>query len=227
MSDTAAAEPAPEDTATPARDRPRPRRWELIIALALAVTSVSGAVLTYLSVQQESAAADADEQAVTETILVQQRQAGASTQTFANGDLAARYRRLLADAEALEATDPERAAVTRQLAAAIANQTGILEFVSGPGASGRFDHQANLEAALHYSDVLAIPPDQPDRTAARADAYRDRSQALALGAVGMLGVVVLLTLARVGRRRWPRVGLFAAATAGYLGVVVVTAVRAI
>jgi hypothetical protein len=48
-----------------------------------------------------------------------------------------------------------------------------------------------------------------------------------MGAVGMLGVVVLLTLARVGRRRWPRLGLFTAAIAGYVAVVVVTAVRAI
>jgi hypothetical protein len=191
------------------------------------VTSVSGAILTYLSVQQESAASGADEQSVIETILVQQRRSGASTQTFASGDLAARYRRLLADAEALEATDPARAAVSRQLANSIANQTGILEFLSGTEAESRFDYQANLDAALHYSDVLAIPPDQPDRTAARADAHRARSQALALGAVGMLGVVVLLTLARVGRRRWPRLGLFAAATAGYLTVVLVTAVRAI
>jgi len=204
-----------------------PRRWELIIALALAVTTVSGALLTYLSVRQESAAAGADEQTVIETILVQQRRTGASTQTHANGDLAARYRSLLAEAEALEATDPARAAVTRQLANAIANQTGIAEFLSGTGASGRLDYRANLEAALHYSDVMAVPLDQPDRTAARADAYRDRSQALAMGAVGMLGVVVLLTLARVGRRRWPRIGLFAAATAGYVAVVVVTAVRAI
>jgi hypothetical protein len=203
------------------------RRWELVVALALAVTSVSGAVLTYLSVRQESAASGADEQAVIETILVQQRRTGASTQTYANGDLAARYRSLLADAEALEATDPERAAVTRQLATAIANQTGIVEFLSGTGASSRFDYGANLEAALRYSDMMAIPLDQPERTAARADTYRDRSQALALGAVGMLGVVVLLTLARVGRRRWPRLGLFAAATAVYVAVVVVTAVRAI
>jgi hypothetical protein len=205
----------------------RGRRWELIVALALAITSVSGAVLTYLSVQQESAAAGADERAVVETILVQQRLAGAATQTYASGDLAARYRRLLADAEALEATDPQRAAVSRHLASAIANQTGLAEFLSGTGAASRFDYDAYRDAALHYSDPLAIPSDQPDRTAARADAHRDRSQALALGAVGMLAVVVLLTLARVGRRRWPRVGLFAAAATCYVAVVIVTAVRAI
>jgi len=206
----------------------RPRRWELLVALVLAITSISGAVLTYLSIQQESAASEADERAVIETILIQQQYAGATAQNHGFGDLAARYRRLLAEAEALEATDPERAAVTRQLANAIAAQTGIAEFFSGdPGAKGTFDYEAHLDAALHYFDVVAIPPDQPDRTAARADAYRDRSQALALGAVGMLAVVVLLTLARVVRRRWPRLVLFAAAAGGYLAVVAVTAVRAI
>jgi hypothetical protein len=209
----------------------RPRRWELLVALVLAITSISGAVLTYLSIQQESAASEADERAVIETILIRQQYAGATAQNHGFGDLAARYRRLLAEAEALEATDPERAAVTRQLANAIAAQTGIAEFFSGDagaaGAKGTFDYEAHLDAALHYFDVVAIPPDQPDRTAARADAYRDRSQALALGAVGMLAVVVLLTLARVVRRRWPRLVLFAAAAGGYLAVVVVTAVRAI
>jgi hypothetical protein len=204
---------------TPPPARPRAGRWELVVALALAVTTVTGALVTYLAVQRESAAADADRQAVIETILVEQRRSGAGTQTYAYGSLAARYRRLLAEADAVADTDPARAARNRQVAAGLAAQTGIYEFLTGAGAASRFDHAARLEAALHYGDGLTVPDDQPARTAATADAHRTASGRLALAAVGTLAVVVLLTLARVVRRRVVRLSLLGAAALGWLTAV--------
>jgi hypothetical protein len=217
----AGGEPGPGPGPAPVRPRWRRLSWELGIALALAVTTITGALLTYLSIQRESAASDADQQAVIETILVEQRSAGAGASTYALGGLAARYRRMLAEAEALQASDPQRAERTRQVAAGLAAQSGLYEFLTGPGAAGRFDYDARLEAALHYSDVVAIPADQPARTAANADALRNRSRTLAMGAVGMLGVVVLLTVARVVRRDIWRIGLVTAAGGTYLAALIV------
>ncbi|MBV1856014.1 hypothetical protein [Catellatospora tritici] len=216
----------------PQRRAPRPpartsRRHELVVAIAIGVATITGATVTYFSLQRDSAAADLDQQAVIETVLVHQKLTSARAQTHAFSGMATRYRHMLADADVSELTDPREAEVARQLARSFRIRTGIDQFLHGTDATTRFDTDAQYQAALHQFDLFAIADAQPDATAARADAQRDISRRLNISVVGLLGVVVLLTFARVARRRPVRVALLMVSALGYLGAVTAAVVAAV
>jgi hypothetical protein len=197
----------------------KPSRWELTIAAAIALVAVTGAVLTYLSIQQESAAVEADRQSVVETMLVQNQRVSAETQARAYGELAARYRQLMAEAGALAATDPDQASLLRQDAAGFL-LPGVTQYLTGAGATAQYNFPAALQGALTVSETTSIPPSQPGRTAQLADRHRQMSGHIALCAVGLLGVVVLLTLARLQTPERRKRAVFGAAVIGYAVAVI-------
>jgi hypothetical protein len=209
--------------AAPARTR-ESKRWELIIAVSIALVTVTGAALTYLSIQQEAAAVEADRQSVVETLQVQNQVVSAATEARAYGILAARYRQLMAEASVLAGTDPEQAAMLRADAVGFA-LNGVTQYTTGTGAAAQYNFAAALQGALTVAQSSTIPADQPARTAALAEQHRQVAASVALSVVGLLGVVVLLTLARVVTAERLKRGLLGAAAAGYLAAVIAAVVQ--
>jgi hypothetical protein len=195
-------------------------RWELIIAVAIGITTMTGAILTYLAIREESAAADHDRRAVIETVQVNRRLTAAETQAHAFSGLAASYRRMVAEADAIADEDPERAQALYALAQSFATQARIAEFMPAAGADAQFNYEGAFQAALHADDAVGISDDQPDRTVAMANDHHTRSQRLTLSVVGLLVVVVLLTLARLVRATARRTALLALSATGYAATLV-------
>jgi len=182
---------------------------------------MTGAILTYVAIREESAAADHDRRAVIETVQVNRRLTAAEAQAHTFSGLAASYRRMMAEADAIDAVDPERAKALRALAASFATQARIYEFMPGTDADARFNYDGAFQAALHAEDAIGISDDQPDRTVALADEHHARSQRLTLSVVGLLVVVVVLTLARLVGTTGRRITLLALSVAGYAATIAV------
>ena len=134
------------------------KRWELIIAVSIALVTVTGAALTYLSIQQESAAVEADRQSVVETLQVQNQMVSANTETRAYGILAARYRQLMAEASVLAVTDPDQATMLRADAAGF-TLNGVTEYTTGTGAASQYNFAAALQGALTVDQSVGVPAD--------------------------------------------------------------------
>jgi len=240
VAETAAARADPEPPASgepePAPGEPEPgsgkrepaagesKRWELIIAIAIALVTVTGAVLTYLSIQQESAAVEADRQSVVETLVVQNQLVSAATEARAYGILAARYRQFMAEANVLAATDPQQANMLRADAAGF-RLTGVTNYLTGTGATAQYNFAHALQGALTVDQSLSIPPDEPSRTAAMAERHRQAAGGLALCVVGLLCVVVMLTLARLLKQDRLKRALLGAGAVGYLAAVITAIVQ--
>lgn len=203
----------------PAGKSGKAKRWELVIAASIALVAVTGAVLTYLAIQQESAATEADRQSVVETMLVQNQRVSAEAQARAFGELAVRYRQLMAEAGVLSGTEPDQASLIRQDAAGFL-VPGVTQYLTGIGATARYSFPDALQGALTVDETTGIPPSQPARTALLAEHHRKMSGRIALSAVGLLGVVVLLTLARLQTAEWRKRAVFGAAVIGYAVAVI-------
>ena len=175
--------------------------------------------------RQESTASDHDRQAVTEAIQVNQNNSWATTQAHMFSGLASDYRVLVAESDAVRATDEERANLLKSVADSYGLQARIFEFMTGYKATSTFDIHRQSQALLHQTDVLAIGPDQPQRTAALADREHDQAQRLSLSVVGMLVVVVALTGARLARRRPGRLVLVGGGVCGFLGALALAAAQ--
>ncbi|MCY1138886.1 hypothetical protein OWR29_12830 [Actinoplanes sp. Pm04-4] len=201
---------------------PVERRWERTIAIAIALITVSSALVTYLALSQESKAAAADQRAVAETVMQQQQETDATARTQASGGLAARYRRMAAEAEAQAAVDPERARMTWAVANSFLLQSNIGGFVGEGTASDRFDYDNYRLMALHSFDGFGLAAGKAEQTAALADRHRAHGQRLTLCAVAMLAIVLVLTVARQARRRL-RILLFSGAAAGFGGALLAAA----
>ena len=200
----------------------RVRRWraEVLLPVAIAMVTITGALFTYLAIKQESTAVDQDRLAVVQSVQVQSRLTGAQAQTRAFGGLAAQYRAMLAEADALAPTDPERARLMQALAQSFGTRALIYQFMSGTGSNARFDYDLAMQSALHNNDSVALPENQPDLTAATADRYHARGRMLSLSVVVTLAVVVVLMLARLSRRRLGRVAFSVVAGAGYAAALI-------
>ena len=213
-------------------DAPRwrtPRQWraEVLLPIAIALVTIASAMLTYLSINEESSAVDNDRLAVEQSVLVQSRQTGAQAQTHGFGSLATQYRAMLAEADAIEQTDPERAQLQRTLAQSFATKALIYGYLSGSAPQIRFDHDAFLAATLHGNDAIAIPENQPELTAAVADRQHARARGLAASVVVMLAVVVLLMLARLARPGRRRASLSVASAIGSAGALLLAIVNTV
>lgn len=198
------------------------KRWELVIAIAVAVAAMTGALLTYLSIQREAAAADNDSQSVAQTILVQTQQVTAEANTDATAGSVARARQLLAEANALSATDPAEASLVRQDVASLVPALGpAAGYLIGSGPTAQFNYAAALQGSLAVETSLSIPQDEPDRTAQLAEHQRVTAEHIAMSVVGLLCVVVLLTVARLTKRKRLKLGVFAVASLGYAAALTV------
>jgi hypothetical protein len=214
------AVPDSDDASEPAESqrgsKRESKRWELVIAIAVAVAAMTGAVLTYLSIQREAAAADNDGQSVAQAILIQTQQVTAEANTDATAGSVARARQLLAEANAVFATDPAQASLIRQDAASLAPALGPAEgYLIGSGVTAQFNYAAALQGSLAVETSVSMPPDEPDRTAQLAERQRVTAEHIAMSVVGLLCVVLLLTIARLAKKKWLKLGVLAAASFGY------------
>lgn len=213
------------DPASDAEERrePSPERrpsafetWERRIALTIGIVTLAGVVLSFQAVRRNSQAADADRRAVHEAVLVYKERLAADTQARAEAIAAGQFRRMLAEADAL---DDVAASATRGTpvldATTLADRAGVLRAVAdrfaftafdigsldGAGADAQFDVERRLQALEMARDFDSLPPDQPAKTARIADDLRTASQRYVLGVVALLAAVCILTVARVGPAR--------------------------
>jgi len=204
--------------------------WERTVAVAIAIVTLSAALLTYLAVRQDDAAAEARGQATLETLQLEREQLVAATRVDGESSATGRYRRSLAEAEALEsqataaqsAGNPTRAAqlraealVLRSVADAFRQTTFDMSRLNGTTSAATYDAANRIETIKGYEAFGALQPEQPAHTAAAADARHDQSIRTMLAVVTLLVLVLLLTVGRMVRPRW-RTAVLAAAAAGFL-----------
>ena len=225
------APPAPE---TAPLTEPRPRRlrlfedWERTVAVSIGIVALTAALFTYLAVRQDDASSEARGQATLETLQLQRQQLNAAIRVQAESGAADRYRRTLAEAEALEAQaakEGPRAAELRARALElryVADGYKEANFdagrLSGTTSTATYDTSRRLETIQGYEAFEAIPADQPQHTAQVADDRHDQSVRTLLLVVLLLLLVVLLTLGRVLPRR-TRPVVLAIAALGWAGAV--------
>ncbi len=203
--------------------------WERTVAVAIGIVTLTAALLTYFAVRQDDAAAEARGQATLETLQLERQQMVAAIRVDAETAAANRYRRTLAEAEAMEAqataaqTAGEsaqaaqlraEALVLRGLAGALPVTNFDLNRMSGAGSSATYDSERRLETIKGYEAYEAIEKDQPADTARVADARHAQSIRTMVAVVVLLVLVLLLTVGRVVRPRW-RTAVLVSAVAGY------------
>jgi hypothetical protein len=140
----------------------------------------------------------------------------ARIQVDANDTLAARYRQLMAEASVLSSTDEDQSMLARLNAVGFIATSGVSDYLTGTGATAHYDDSAALQGALAVDTTAAIlPPDEPALTAKTAVRDYRTSRRIRISIVSLLGVVVLLTTARLSKAKKWRHGLFATAALGY------------
>jgi hypothetical protein len=202
------------------------KRWEVIIAASIAAAAMTGAVLTYLAIQKESAAVESDRESVVQTVMVQNQNVAAKIQVDADDALAARYRQLMAEAGVLSGLDADQAILARLNAVGFIVSSGVSDYLTGTGATARYDDSAALQGTLAADSTSAnLPPDEPALTAKIAAHDYLTSRRIRISIVSLLGIVVLLTIARLSKTKKWRRGLFAAAALGYVVATVAAIVQ--
>ncbi|MGY4769701.1 hypothetical protein ACXC9Q_22510 [Kribbella sp. CWNU-51] len=201
--------------------------------------TLTAALLTYVAVGQDDAAAEARGQATLQTLQLQRQQAVAAVRVQAESAAASRYRRTLAEAEALEsqattaqsAENATRAAqlradalVLRSMADAFRETTFDVTRLSGPTSSATYDTERRLDTVKGYESFEELQPDQPAATTRVAEGRHAQSIRTMVAVVMLLVLVLLLTVGRVVRPRW-RKAVLAAATTGFVIVTVGAAVN--
>ncbi|WP_329429733.1 hypothetical protein OG339_15150 [Streptosporangium sp. NBC_01495] len=191
------------------------RPYERIVAIAIGLSTITGASASYAAVRLNSQAVDADRQAVVETIQVRTAGVVGHMSSRSKGGQAVQYRTLHAQADAIEAVDPDEARILRDLAdGLLIDQYIDRRYLPGAGAAAKWDYEMSEAAVVRGHEIFTVPGDQPVRTARRADALHDRVGHLTLTVVGTLGIVLLLTVARLVAPRW-RDRLLRVALGGY------------
>lgn len=177
-----------------------------MIAILVGLVTITGAFASYAAVRLKSQAVEADRQAVVETVQTRSAHVSASIMSRHGAEQVTHYRALHAQADAIEATDPKEALILRQVAdGLLADQFIDRRYVTGEGAVARWEHDRNLAATVSYDEAFIVPADQPDRTAATADALHARVGHLTLTAAAVPALVLLLIVARLTAprvRRW-------------------------
>ncbi|WP_440106921.1 hypothetical protein [Streptosporangium sp. H16] len=174
------------------------RPYERIIAIAIGLSTITGAAASYAAVRLNSQAIDTDRQAVVETIQVRTAGVVAHMSSRSRGGQVVHYRALHAQADAIEAVDPDEARALREVADGfLVDQYIDRRHLPGVGASARWDYEMSEAAVIRNYEIFTVPGDQPARTARRADALHDRVGHLTLTVGGTLAIVLLLTVARL------------------------------
>ncbi|MER5642949.1 hypothetical protein [Streptosporangium sp. NPDC002524] len=174
------------------------RPYERIVAIAIGLSTITGAVASYAAVRLNSQAIDTDRQAVVETIQVRTAGVVGHMISRSRGGQVVHYRALHAQADAIEAVDPDEARALRDLAdGLLVDQYIDRRHLPGVGASAEWDYEMSEAAVIRNYETFTVPGDQPARTARRADALHDRVGHLTLTVGGTLAIVLLLTVARL------------------------------
>jgi heme A synthase len=215
--------------------------WERTVAFSIGVVTLTAALFTFLAVRQDDASSEARGQAILETLQVQRQQLVGAIRVQAEAAAADRYRRSLAEAEALESqAAAEKSAGHAGRAAELRADASALRYVadsyketmfdagrlSGTTSAATYDTSRRLETIQAYQAFEAIQPDQPEHTAQVADGRHEQSIRTLAAVVLLLVLVVLLTLGRILPARW-RGAVLAAAVAGAVAAGVGTLVNAV
>jgi hypothetical protein len=215
--------------------------WERTVAFSIGVVTLTAALFTFVAVRQDDASSGARGQATLETLQVQRQQLVGSIRVQGEAAAADRYRRSLAEAEALEseaaaekaAGDDGRAAALRADALALRwvadgykETTFDARRLGGTTSTATYDTSRRLETIQAYQAFEALQPDQPEHTAQVADSRYEQSVRTLLSVLLLLVLVVLLTLGRVLPPRW-RAAVLAAAVTAWVAAGVGTLVNAV
>jgi hypothetical protein len=203
--------------------------WERTTAVAIGVVTLGAALLTYWAVLQDDASSQAREQATLETLQLERQDLISAVRVQGETAAADRYRRWLAEAEALE-REAASATARGDLALAGERQAAALEDrylangyqqgtfdgsrMTGTTATSTYDVAHRLETVQGYGAYENVQPGQPAYTAHVADRRHDQSVRTLVCVVLLLLLVVVLTLGRVVRQRWRPVVLAVAGVAG-------------
>ncbi|MET9839526.1 hypothetical protein ABZZ01_17255 [Streptomyces virginiae] len=178
--------------------------------MAIGIATMCGAVLTFLSLQEESSAVDDDRYAQLETVTVKSRLVEADIQVRHERALVGRYRQSNAEAGRLEAEAQgapdaapllDSATLMRRVARASSEVGAAFDWskLRGVGEQATYDYEGRFQDVLQSLEYGSnVPGDQPALTAAAADRHRARSERYALGVVATISVLTLLTVARIG-----------------------------
>jgi pSer/pThr/pTyr-binding forkhead associated (FHA) protein len=193
--------------------------WKLAATVAISVLTVVGAGLAFWGAWWGARAVDDDQRAVLETVRVQQQQVGNDTRVRAEASLAAAYRASLAEAKVLEQEAAQaRRAGRREAAAELEDRARqeetlarrLLKFfpadaLKGEGPRARFQVEDRRQVlAGDTPQAQEVAQLDPDRTAAQAGRARRRGVRLQAWSVALVGVLALLTFARLSEpvRPW-------------------------
>ena len=219
-------------SATPRRSPRRERglahhllKQHLPLVVALTLVTLTGTATTYQALRIQGEANGADAQSVADTLRVANREINAEIAARAYEGMAGHYVTMLSAAGAIAKTDPIQAELERRIARDFAMRGGILGYLSAESPTAIFNYEAEYEAVLRGGDATGVPTEQPARTAARADRDHDRVRVLGLTVVGLLGVIVLITLARISRTHLHRILFGGLAGTSYAALVVVAALQ--
>jgi hypothetical protein len=196
-------------------------RQQLPLVIALTIVTLTGTAVTYQALRIQARANGADAQSVAETLNLATRQVNAEIAARAYERLAGQYVIMLSKAEAIAKTDPVEAALQRQSAQDFAILGGFAGYLKARSGKAAFDYDFAYRTELRRGDVAGVPTERPGITAARADRDHDRVRVLALAVVGLLGVIVLITLARINSEHRRRLLFGGGAAAAYAGLVLV------
>jgi hypothetical protein len=233
VGDSTPPQEPPGPDGSPPRDEPRQRRlgladdvWKTLAAVMIGVATLTGAWLTYTSVQIGDAAGGADARSTAEVVAIEQERTDAAVRVSAETAAVAQYRVMLAEADVIDGLPVEgleidaredEARIRRVLAENFRVVSFDPTFLKGEGAEATYDIEGRIGALLRRDQVVA----QMDPEATAAAAQRDHSRSVTLvGWVGaLLGIVGLLSLAELVESR-TRPPLVLIGLAGYVVVVV-------
>jgi hypothetical protein len=207
-------------------------RVSTLIAIAIGVVTLTGAYLTWRSVNLSGNASGADRQAVIDTITQQKAAAFAQSELRFELGYFARYHSDVVAAEQLDkAADAasnkgqddaadvlsQQAESYRVLASSVL-ASGVVPnaYVSGDkGDNLTFDDDRRLRDLQRSNPYVQGAPSDPNATVKGADKFHDRSLRLVAFVVGLAAVIVLFTFAQLSRPSRRRL-LVGVASAGYV-----------
>ena len=214
-------------------DRPA-LELRVVIPVLIGLVSLVIAVLTWRAAQLDENATDNDRESISETVLVAQDRASTETQLRDDQQAFVQYKISVEDAALLtdEATQLRAAGLTaqaqvledeanaqRETAENLASRTFDVRFVStAAGGALTFDvdgRRQELQALNRDSQKL-----NPDLAAAKAVELRRSSQWKVAWVVGLVGVILVLTLAQISRRNSLRYALASLSVVLFVGFAV-------
>ena len=217
----------------PAHDDRPALELRVVIPVLIGLVSLVIAVLTWRAAQLDENATDNDRESISETVLVAQDRASTETQLRDDQQAFVQYKISVEDAALLtdEATQLRAAGLTaqaqvledeanaqRETAENLASRTFDVRFVSTAAGALTFDvdgRRQELQALNRDSQKL-----NPDLAAAKAVELRRSSQWKVAWVVGLVGVILVLTLAQISRRNSLRYALASLSVVLFVGFAV-------